>query len=72
MPDLLEDMVTICNEITPGLVYANNIINNDNKFVNFMNTTNENLIIPENFIPTMTPYKTITSQQIFFMNRKFC
>ena len=55
--NLTEDMVTISNEIIPGLMYANCIINNENKFVKFINTTNENIILPEDFIPTMTPLR---------------
>lgn len=55
IPHLNEDMVTIANEIKPGLMYANAIINNDNKFVKFINTTTENVFIPTNFVPTMVP-----------------
>lgn len=57
IPNLNEDMVTIANEIKPGLMYANCIINNDNKFVKFINTTTENVFIPTNFVPTMVPLR---------------
>lgn len=55
LPYLSEDMVIISNEVLPGLMYANCIINNENKFVKFINTTNENIILPSNFTPTMKP-----------------
>ena len=55
LPNINEDMVTIAKEIKPGLMYANSIINNENKFVKFINTTTKNMFIPTNFLPTMVP-----------------
>lgn len=68
LPNLTEDMVTISNEIKPGLMYANCIINNENKFVKFINTSNENMLIPSNFVPKMGPLRNYCFYNKFSKN----
>lgn len=62
IPNMTEDMVTTANEIKPGLMYANCIINNNNKFVKLINTTTENIFIPTDFVPTMIPLQNFYIQ----------
>lgn len=58
LPQLNEDSVIISGEIQPGVFYANAIINQNNSFIRFLNTTDKPAIIPTNFSPQLYPLHT--------------
>lgn len=53
--NLIEDSVTFANEIQPGVMYANSIINKNNPYLKIINTTDENIYIPVDFTPEYVP-----------------
>lgn len=55
--ELLEDHVLISNEICPGVFCANSLINNENKLVKFINTSENMIKINKNFQKQLIPLK---------------
>lgn len=61
MPELNEPSVTIAQEVKSGVFYANCIIDSEHTFLKFVNVTNENVYLPENFQPV---YKHLSESYI--------
>lgn len=61
IPTIPEPMVAVAQEITPGIFYANSIIDKDNTYLKFLNTTESNAVIPINFMPKLEPLKNFQS-----------
>lgn len=55
--NVTEDSVVFADEVYPGVLYANSIINKDNPYMKIINTTNENVFIPINFTPKLEPLR---------------
>lgn len=57
---LTEDSVVFAQEISPGIFCANSIVNRNNCFVKFVNTTNNDFTLPIEFRPEHAPLATYT------------